>query len=199
MQRVDTFGNTGSLPAAEAQVNAPGYFTIGNPSLSVPATIVPAWWLNAIQEELLAVILAAGLTPNKAVSTQLRDSILGLSQDYAQTPFTLANNQSSFANVTGMIFDKTVHTTAIILFEAYRKDGAQERKVSGRMHAIYKPVLDIWELHGVEAFGADDLTTEVGLEFEVVAATGQVRYKSSNFAGGSYVGVLKFKFDRFSV
>lgn len=199
MQRVDTFGNTGSLPAAEAQVNSPGYFTIGNPTLSVPATIVPAWWLNSIQEEILAVLAAAGVTPDKAINTQLRDSILGIAQNYQETTFSIANNQSSFANVTGMVLNKTLYTSAVIQFDAYRKDGAQERRVRGRMYAIYKPILDIWELHGIETFGADDFATEVGMEFEIVAASGQVRYKSSNFGGGSYAGSLRFKFDRFGV
>lgn len=46
-------------------------FTDGNPSGGVPATIVPAAWLNAVQEEILAVVEAAGLAPSGADLAQL--------------------------------------------------------------------------------------------------------------------------------
>ena len=38
-------------------------------------TILPAWWLNQIQAELLAVLTAAGIQPNKAKTNQLVDAI----------------------------------------------------------------------------------------------------------------------------
>ena len=38
-------------------------------------TILPAWWLNQIQAELLAVLTAAGIRPNKAKTNQLADAI----------------------------------------------------------------------------------------------------------------------------
>ena len=38
-------------------------------------TILPAWWLNQIQAELLAVLTAAGIQPNKAKTNQLADAI----------------------------------------------------------------------------------------------------------------------------
>jgi hypothetical protein len=39
-----------------------GYFTNGNPGGGIPATEVPDWWLNMVQEELRAVVVAGGLT-----------------------------------------------------------------------------------------------------------------------------------------
>ena len=38
-------------------------------------TILPAWWLNQIQAELLAVLTAAGIQPDKAKTNQLADAI----------------------------------------------------------------------------------------------------------------------------
>mgnify|MGYP000963741395 FL=1 len=38
-------------------------------------TILPAWWLNQVQDELLAVLAAANITPNKATNNQLAQAI----------------------------------------------------------------------------------------------------------------------------
>jgi len=53
-------------------------FTEGNPSTGLIATEVTADWLNAIQEEIIAVLTAAGISPSKPTNTQLRDAILSL-------------------------------------------------------------------------------------------------------------------------
>lgn len=196
MQRVDSFGNTAVLPAEEAQVNPPGYFTVGNPSSFIPATVVPAWWCNQVQEELLAVILAAGITPSKTDYNQLLEAlgIIGVGQQ--QATFTLANNQSSAANITGMIFDKTLYTMAEISADAYRKDNTPtERRALIKATAIYKPVLDTWELVGPSVEG--ETFENLGVDLSIIAATGQVQYTTTNFTGGSYVGELRWRVSRF--
>ena len=38
-------------------------------------TILPAWWLNQVQDELLAVLGAANIAPNKAMTNQLAAAI----------------------------------------------------------------------------------------------------------------------------
>ncbi|EGV38475.1 phage tail protein [Neisseria weaveri] len=38
-------------------------------------TILPAWWLNQVQGEILAVLTAAGIQPNKAKTNQLAEAI----------------------------------------------------------------------------------------------------------------------------
>lgn len=53
-------------------------FTEGNPSTGAIATAVTADWLNALQEEIIAVLSAAGIEPIKATNTQLRDAIVSL-------------------------------------------------------------------------------------------------------------------------
>lgn len=196
MHRIDSFGTAASLPSIEAPTTAPGFFTKGNPSLAVPATLVSQDWLNSVQEELANVIEGAGLTLVKGTNNQLLAALLGISLDYSEPQFTIANNQTTFADITGMIFNKLNYKSAIISFDAYRKDAGQEVSVHGKLNAIYKPVLDTWELFGPELVG--DLTNDIGLEFDITSA-GQIRYKSSNFAGGSYVGLLRFKVDRFKI
>lgn len=48
-----------------------GRFTEGDPSVPVPATTVSADWLNAVQEEVIAVMTEAGLAPAKNDNAQL--------------------------------------------------------------------------------------------------------------------------------
>ncbi|WP_417035388.1 hypothetical protein [Desulfovibrio piger] len=50
-------------------------FTEGNPTIPVPATVVTDDWLNAVQEELVAVITGAGLELEKSDNTQLWQAI----------------------------------------------------------------------------------------------------------------------------
>ena len=50
-------------------------FTEGDPAVPVAATTVSAAWLNAVQEELVAVITGAGLEPKKSDNGQLRQAI----------------------------------------------------------------------------------------------------------------------------
>ena len=49
-------------------------FTDGNGTTEL-GTILPAWWLNQIQAELLAVLASAGISPVKATQPQILDSI----------------------------------------------------------------------------------------------------------------------------
>lgn len=50
-------------------------FTEGDPTIPVAATVVSADWLNAVQEELAAVIAGAGLELDKADNAQLWQAI----------------------------------------------------------------------------------------------------------------------------
>lgn len=58
------------LPTPEA-AGTPGFFTEGNPSLGQAATYVRASWLNSLQQELLNILVATGVTPSKTAYSQL--------------------------------------------------------------------------------------------------------------------------------
>jgi hypothetical protein len=79
MYRIDDVTAASSLPTPET-AGAEGYFTEGNPATGTPATLERASWFNMIQEELRAIVVAAGLTPSKTTYTQVRDAILQLIQ-----------------------------------------------------------------------------------------------------------------------
>lgn len=74
MFRIDDATAAPSLPTPEA-AGSEGYFTEGNPTAGTPATNVRGSWLNMIQEELRAIVVAGGLTPSKTTYTQVRDAI----------------------------------------------------------------------------------------------------------------------------
>lgn len=62
----------------DAAGNDDNRFTNGNPSQGIPATVVDAKWLNAIQEEIVSVILAAGITLDDEDTAQLLAAINAL-------------------------------------------------------------------------------------------------------------------------
>ena len=53
----------------------PQYATDGNPSIAVQATVWPAYWLNGLMLELMAILTAGSVTPDRTVFTQLRDAL----------------------------------------------------------------------------------------------------------------------------
>lgn len=84
MFRVDTPTAVANLPAQNEEGD-PGYFTKGNPSSGLAATVPGQDWFNIVQEELIAIILAAGLTPAKATTNQVLEAIKLLSNHAADT------------------------------------------------------------------------------------------------------------------
>lgn len=74
MQRIDTSTAVASIPTPSSG-GTPGYATNGNPATSEPATVLDADWVNSVQEELMAPILAAGLSPSKTTRNQLLQSL----------------------------------------------------------------------------------------------------------------------------
>lgn len=69
MYRIDDSSAAATLPTPES-AGAEGFFTEGVPG-SVPATLARASWLNMIQEELRAIVVAGGLTPLKTTYNQV--------------------------------------------------------------------------------------------------------------------------------
>ena len=73
---------TNSVPFANRDTapgtGTPQYATNGNPQTGTPATIWPAYMFNMIMDELMAVIAAAGLTPNDTDWTQLLQALFAV-------------------------------------------------------------------------------------------------------------------------
>lgn len=75
MQRTKRSTAVAVLPAAPAGGVA-GYFAQPNPSGGVPATVPGYEWYNNVQEELVALVLAAGLTLSDTDRTQLLQALI---------------------------------------------------------------------------------------------------------------------------
>ncbi|WP_146126149.1 hypothetical protein [Burkholderia multivorans] len=73
-----------SVPMAQADTapitGTPQGATDGNPAANIPATRWPSYQYNAIQEELIAILTAAGITPDRTNNSQIASAIKRLVQ-----------------------------------------------------------------------------------------------------------------------
>lgn len=100
---------------------------------------------------------------------------------------TIANNQSSAAVVTGVVFDHTLYKTVKIFCEINRKTDSLEVVANGYLTAIYKVGSSTWDVTATGNFDGD----AHGCTFSMSAE--QLKYTSDNQAGTNYVGVIKVK------
>jgi hypothetical protein len=111
--------------------------------------------------------------------------------------YSLLNNQSSFANITGLLFDSAVHTTVFMDYEIELSDATPSLyRQSGSLIASYDG--GAWLLEAGSYIGDSVLTTSapVAGEIQLQMSGGQVQYKSGNMAGGSFSGTLKLSITR---
>lgn len=81
-----------------------GRFTEGDPTVPVPATTVSADWLNAVQDEVLAVLSAAGLAPAKNNNAQL---LAALKKIVGTVNALTATRLETARTIEGVSFDGT--------------------------------------------------------------------------------------------
>jgi hypothetical protein len=86
MYPIDNNTASTTLPVPKP-VGVPGFFTAGTVG-GVAATIVEADWLNQVQQELLAILAAASITPSKTTSSQVIQAILWLIQNNTRQRLT---------------------------------------------------------------------------------------------------------------
>lgn len=105
--------------------------------------------------------------------------------DILQSTFLPANNQVAPANVTGLLFDTSVVRAAIIEYSIYRTTNSNEIVECGSMYLAYKSTAATFEL--ARTYAGDG-----GMTF-TVNGSGQLQYTSSNLAGSSYSGKMKYR------
>ena len=79
MFQIDVSTAASTQPASTA-LGTVGYFTDGNAATGVPATVVPAEFLNSIMLEMMNTITGAGLTLSKSTFNQLLTAIKAIGQ-----------------------------------------------------------------------------------------------------------------------
>lgn len=161
-------------------------FTEGNPSLSIPATVVTDDWANDVQEEIVNVILDQGISLVKGTQTQLLDAIKSLiaAGGDSQIKQAITNNQVAAADVVGSIYDKTVYQAVQLNFSIFRRDDAEDFQESGTLHMMYDIEDDAWRVT-IDSSGDD-----AGVSFSVTP-TGQLQYTSTNMSGGNHSGHIR--------
>ncbi|MBB2981737.1 hypothetical protein [Paraburkholderia tropica] len=93
-----------SVPMAQADTapttGTPQGATDGNPASNVPATRWPSYQYNAIQEELIAILTAAGVTPDRTNNGQIAAAIKALRGKTSVLADTGAVNAYAAVNAT---------------------------------------------------------------------------------------------------
>lgn len=112
MKRIAALGTVAIQPARDADAVAPGFFSKGNVASGQPPTDVSQEWMNDVQEEILAVLTAAGIVSGPA-QTQLRDAIVTM----------INSNTGNYAVDTGAVNAYVINIPTIVVLN----DGQQVR------------------------------------------------------------------------
>lgn len=106
--------------------------------------------------------------------------------DILLTSFTLTNNQSTFADINGLTFSKTSVRSARITLDVYITTSSAELQETIDITLGYKNTADEFRISIISS------GDNSGVTFNVTTA-GQMQYKTTNIAGTSYAGTIKFK------
>ncbi len=171
-------------------------FTEGSVSLVIPATVVSAAWLNAVQGEIVKVVEEAGLTLLTS-GTDTEDQLLTAIQTLIGTggsaaPITqsIVNNQASPAVVTDFPVVLTTEIVAIEFFyRVLRRTDSSYVVESGRAYLT-------WDSEGAAWLSArQGAHDDSGIALSMVSTGNpdeyELKYTSDNIAGSSYAGELK--------
>lgn len=171
-------------------------FTEGSVPLVIPATVVSAAWLNAVQGELVTFIEALGITLDTSVADgedQLYEAARELIRRGGRaSPVsqTIANNQASAADVTSFpVFLSTEALALEVLYRVFRRTDTSHVQEVGRLYIEWDSEASAYTLSKQAAFDESNVTFSV-------LATGnpneyKLQYTSDNMAGASYAGSLK--------
>ncbi|WP_250502845.1 hypothetical protein [Caballeronia sp. AZ7_KS35] len=112
MFRIDDATAATSLPTPET-AGTEGYFTEGNPTAGTPATNVRGSWLNMIQEELCAVLAAAGITRSKTTYNQVNSALQKMYGSVVGTVRNLSMSITAASASATLASDLIVVTSAL--------------------------------------------------------------------------------------
>lgn len=144
--------------------------TINNTTYTLPLQADEAPWGSDLSDIIQALIDVANTVTSPG--------------DISTTTFVLANNQASTAPVTGLAFDPALVRSATVTYSIYRSTTTDEVAEHGVMLIAYKSTDNSYEI-------ARYSVGDAGVEFSI-PSTGQAQFTSSNLAGASYAGSLKF-------
>src|SRR5579871_6809944 len=89
MHRIDNASAATSAPTVGAVgPNPNGFWQQGNPGTSTPSTVMDQDFFNAVQEELIAILAAASITPVKGTYTQVLAALRTMFAGFGRQVFT---------------------------------------------------------------------------------------------------------------
>lgn len=106
----------------------------------------------------------------------------------SQTSFTIVNNQSTPANITGLVFNPTLFRGVKIEYSIYRQTDTASSAVAqmGQLRFVYNTQAGVW-------LTSDDYAgQDAGVTFTIDNTSGQIQYTSTDITGTNYVGTLKY-------
>lgn len=101
MDRAFSSGASGTPPSAPGSPST-GYATGGNPGTGTPATKPGAYWYHMVTEELRALIVAAGLTPDHTNTSQIAQAVQAMIAAGAANDFKASVRAATTANIAGL-------------------------------------------------------------------------------------------------
>jgi hypothetical protein len=101
-----------TLPTPEAALTE-GYWTEGNPGTGVAATLVRASFLNMVQEELRAIVVAAGETPSKTTYNQILTALKSMFSPVVGTVRNLSMSVTAASATATLTADEIIVETAL--------------------------------------------------------------------------------------
>ena len=155
---------------------------------------------NLETDNLKAGVLNTSTSLSGASDTQIPSALavktyvdaLPASIIVSQTSFSIANNQSALANITGLVFNPALFRGVKIEYSIYRQTDTlgSARAQIGQLRFVYNTQEAKWLL-------SDDFAgQDSGVTFEVDDTSGQVKYTSSDLdpanSNPNYVGTLKY-------
>lgn len=191
MQKIDSDGST-----------VDNLFTEGNASLSIPATVVSADWLNSVQKELVNIVEGLGITLNPTgdeAGDQVLTAIKKLIQQGGQSAplsFAIANNQAALADVTGFPqIDAALVRAFEVMFSIVRRTDSGFVKQTGRLYGTWMTAAELGLPSGAWELSFVSVHDSAGVDFTMTLVSGtqwKLQYQSDNLAGASYLGTVKF-------
>ncbi len=170
-------------------------YTEGNPTLSVPATVVDADAANSWQEELCNIVEEVGTalaSPGADTYGQVVEAIKELYKRGgrpAAIAQTIANNQASAADVTDFPQFLTSAVRSVeFLFDIRRRTDSSNVVEAGRVYLTWNPETSAWVVSKLTVHDAS------GVEFVVTLVSGstyKLQYTSDSISGSSYTGTMK--------
>lgn len=108
--------------------------------------------------------------------------------DILETTFAVANNQASFTDVTGLVFDGGSVRSARVTYSVYRISDTNPEGFAetGILSLVYdNNSATPWSMAQGEIVGNSQIYFDI-------STSGQVRYRTNDIGDLNYIGVMKF-------